>query len=333
MISTTTTVTSGAEFYDRLGRLQYEPLWRMAGALTPKPTTAMVPYLWPYTEARALVMEAGTLISAAEANRRVLGFRNPGCAAHEITRATDTLWAAVQLVLPGEVAPAHRHTPAALRMVIEGRGGYTTVDDERYDMRPGDLILTPNWTWHAHGHTGDMPMLWLDGLDLPLTHSLHAVFAEFPSAGDPLPVDDPNPSSRTHLFPFADMKHSLEDRRDEPGDPFDDIIIEYRNPENGGPVMPTISAAMQLLRPGARKQAHRHTHSVVYHAVWGSGSSIVGGNQFDWVAGDTFAVPAWVPHRHLNPGSHDALLFSYSDAPVLEALGLSREMALDEEHP
>ncbi len=322
--------TKDVEFYDRLGPLHYEPLWRMAGALTREPATAMEPYLWPYSQARSLVEEAGALISAEDANRRVLAFRNPGCAPHEIARATDTLWAAVQLVLPGETAPAHRHTPAALRMIIDGSRGYTTVDDQRYEMHPGDLILTPNWTWHAHGHTGDAPMLWLDGLDLPLIHSLHTVFAEFPSPGDPLPVDNPDGRPQTHLFPFSDMKRALEDRRDEPGDPFDDIILEYRNPGTGSPVMPTIAAAMQLLRAGAEKRAHRHTHSVVYHAVSGSGRSIVGGKRFNWNAGDTFAVPTWVPHQHLNPGSHDALLFSYSDAPVLQALGLYREIDLDE---
>lgn len=331
-MSSNSALTREVEFYDRLPALHYEPLWRISGALTPQPTTAMRPHLWRYAEARALIEEAGSVITAEDANRRVLAFRNPGCAAHEIARVTDTLWAAIQVVLPGEIAPAHRHTPAALRFVIEGSGGYTTVDDEQYEMNPGDRILTPNWTWHSHGHTGDAPMIWLDGLDLPLAHSLHAVFAEFPSAGDALPMALPPTSPNSQLFPYSEMRRKLEARRGAPGDPFDDIILEYRNRETGGPVMPTIAAAMQLLRPGVRTQAHRHTHSVVYHVISGYGTSIIAGQQFDWTAGDTFAVPIWVPHRHLNPTTEDAFLFSYSDAPVLDALGLSRETALDEEH-
>lgn len=331
-MSSDSAVAGHVEFYDRLPALHYEPLWRMSGALTPQPTTAMLPYLWRYVQARTLIEEAGSLITAEDAERRVLAFRNPGCAAHEVARATDTLWAAVQLVLPGETAPAHRHTPAALRFVIEGCGGYTTVDGEQYDMHPGDLILTPNWTWHSHGHTGDAPMIWLDGLDLPLTHSLHAVFAEFPSPGSALPAAYPHSLPSSHLFPYSEMRRNLEARRAAPGDPFDDVIIEYRNRETGGPVMPTIAAAMQLLRSGVRTRAHRHTHSVVYHVIAGCGTSIIAGQQFDWTAGDTFAIPTWAPHRHLNPTSEDAFLFSYSDEPVLDALGLSRETAIDEEH-
>jgi gentisate 1,2-dioxygenase len=328
---TTSLTHDPAGFYGRLGPLHYEPLWRIRGALTLEPVTAMVPHLWRYDEVRPLIMEAGDLITAEEAERRVLALKNPGTAAHEVARATDTLWAAIQLVLPGEVAPAHRHTPAALRFVVEGEGGYTTVNDERYDMSPGDLILTPNWSWHGHGHTGGAPMLWLDGLDLPLSHALHTVFAEFPPAEARRPAAPPAGQARTHAFPFAEMQAALEARRDDPGDPYDDILIEYRHPETGGPVMPTMSAAMQLLRPGVRTAAHRHTHSVVYHVAAGSGASTIGGQRFEWTRGDTFAVPGWAPHRHANPTNGDALLFSFSDAPVLDALGLSRESAVEEE--
>lgn len=312
-----------APFYERLRATQCAALWRVQGALTPEPVTAMIPYLWRYEEIRALLMEAGGVITPEEASRRVLGFNNPGTAAHEVARATDTLWAALQLVLPGELAPEHRHTPAALRFVVEGEGGYTTVDDELYDMRPGDLILTPNWTWHGHGHTGGRPMIWLDGLDLPLMHSLRNVFAEFP-AGAARPPVAPSGRGRVHAFPFETMRAALEERRAEDGDPYDDILIDYRNPETGGAIMPTLSAAMQLLRPGVTTAAHRHTHSVVYHVVEGRGTSVVGSRRLDWAKGDTFAVPIWATHRHVNPTAADALLFSFTDAPVLEALGLAR---------
>jgi hypothetical protein len=157
-------------YYDRLADRHYGALWRMSGALTRAPVTVMVPHLWQYAEARDLLTKAGSLVTPEEADRRVIAFDNPGTRPGRLARATDTLWAALQLVLPGERAPVHRHTPAALRFVIEGHGGWTDVDGTRYEMAPGDVIRTPNWTWHGHGHaaTATTPMIWLDGLDLPL---------------------------------------------------------------------------------------------------------------------------------------------------------------------
>lgn len=313
-------------YYDRLTDRHYGALWRMAGALTRAPVTVMVPHLWQYAEARDLLTEAGSLVRPEEADRRVIAFDNPGNRPGRLARATDTLWAALQLVLPGERAPVHRHTPAALRFVIEGHGGWTDVDGTRYEMAPGDVIRTPNWTWHGHGHgaTAATPMIWLDGLDLPLIHDLPAVFAEFTSSEHPPTLPAPS-EVRPHAFPFAEMRAELDARRSRAGDPFDDIIVEYRDPVTGGPIMPTISAAMQLLRPGTRTAAHHHSHSVVYHVVSGSGVSTVGGQRLAWDQGDTFAVPVWAAHDHSNMTTEDALLFSFSDAPVLDALGLARQ--------
>jgi gentisate 1,2-dioxygenase len=330
-MTTQETQPEAGSFYDRLAERHYGALWRMKGALTPSPATAMVPYLWRYAEARALVTEAGSVVTAEEADRRVIAFNNPGTRPDQVARATDTLWAALQLVLPGEYAPVHRHTPAALRFVIEGRGGWTNVDGTRYDMEPGDLILTPNWTWHGHGveSDSDTPVIWLDGLDLPMVHGLPAVFAEFTSGNDIPPSSEPSGTApRAHAFPFTAMRAELEARRGEPGDPFDDVIVEYRDPVTGGPIMPTLSAAMQLLRSGTHTASHRHAHSVVYYVVSGSGESNVGGRRLTWSRGDTFAVPTWAAHNHINMSGEDALLFSFSDAPALEALGLAREEAV-----
>jgi gentisate 1,2-dioxygenase len=304
----------------------------------------MVPYLWHYAEARELIMRAGDLISAEDAERRVLAFRNPGTADHELPRATDTLWAAVQLVLPNEVAPAHRHTPAALRYIIEGSGAYTVVDGRRCSMEEGDVVLTPNWAWHEHGHGGEGPMIWLDGLDLPMVHTLHLVFAEHGPArteparaiassglgrGELQPRWSEASRPQTLVYKLADADAAFAQLREEEADPYDDVIIEYRNPFGDQPVLPTMSASIQLLRPGVSTRAHRHTAGVVYHVVRGSGSSIIAGQQFDWTEGDTFAVPTWAEHSHANLGAKDAVLFSFSDAPALEKLGLLRERAGD----
>lgn len=332
------------ELYAVLPDRNLQPLWTMQGALTPEPVTRMVPHLWGYAEARALLERAGELISAEDADRRVLAFRNPGTADHELARTTDTLWAALQLVLPGEVAPPHRHTPAALRYVIEGGGAYTVVDGQRCEMEAGDVVLTPNWAWHEHGHDGEGPMIWLDGLDLPLVHTLRLVFAQFGAAeagpektiesvglrsGELLPRWSEASRPRTLTYKLADVEAAFAELRDAEGSPHDDLILEYRDPVAGGPVLPTVSACMQLLRPGVATRAHRHTASTVYHVVRGAGASTIDGRRLEWRQGDTFAVPTWADHEHANPGGEDALLFSFSDAPALAALGLLIESSDD----
>jgi gentisate 1,2-dioxygenase len=332
-------INSLEALYEALPALNYEPLWTMKGALTPEPATSMVPYLWHYAEVRDLIVQAGALISAEDADRRVLAFKNPGTSAHELARATDTLWAAMQLVLPGEVAPPHRHTAAALRYIVEGSGGYTVVDGRRVNMDTGDFLLTPNWCWHEHGHAGQGPMIWLDGLDLPMVHTLRLIFAEFgageiPSrplpagalrSGDVKPRWAGAPDAPTLVWKLEDVEAALDALRGEEGSPYDDLIVEYRDPATNGPVMPTLSASMQLLRSGVETKAHRHTASAVYHVVRGSGTSVIAGQAFDWVEGDTFALPTWAEHQHANTGSGDALLFSFTDEPAVAALGLLRE--------
>jgi gentisate 1,2-dioxygenase len=338
-ISAVADIGSLDDLYEYLSDNAYEPLWTMKGGLTPEPVTAMKPHVWRYEEARDLIMRAGDLISVEEADRRVLAYRNPGTAEHEIARATDTLWAAIQMVLPGEEAPPHRHTAAALRFIIEGAGGYTIVDGARVTMEPGDFLITPNWSWHAHGHTGDGPMIWLDGLDAPMVSTLRQMFAEFEGAGtEETPVYSetlrtgqvaPSWMSRedfgTVSWKLADVESAIEELRERQGSRYDDVIVEYRNPLTGGPALPTVSAYLQLLRPGAETASHRQTSSSVYHVVRGSGSSVIGGERIEWAQGDTFAVPTWAEHSHANPSSEDALLFSYSDEPAVRALGLYRE--------
>ena len=112
------------------------------------------------------------------------------------------------------------------------------------------------------------------------------------------------------------------------GSPFDGVMMDYVNPLTGGPVMPTIGASMQLLRPGERTRAHRHTGSFVYQAAKGKGYSIVAGQRFDWESKDIFCVPSWAVHEHGNASqSEDACLFAFNDLPVMRALGLYREEA------
>src|SRR6184192_588721 len=166
----------GKAFYQRIDREHLSPLWEVLGDLVPQtPRTPCVPALWRYAVVRRYLLEAGSLITAKEAERRVLVLENP--ALRGASSITHTLYAGLQLILPGEVAPSHRHSQSALRFVIEGEGAYTAVDGERTTMHPGDFILTPSWTFHDHGNPTDTPTIWMDGLDLPLVNFLNTNFA------------------------------------------------------------------------------------------------------------------------------------------------------------
>src|SRR5437764_13654045 len=177
MMFTTPEVTAERKaFYQRIDREHLSPLWEVLGDLVPKtPRTPCVPALWRYVVVRQHLLEAGALITAKEAERRVLVLENP--ALRGAASITHTLYAGLQLILPGEVAPSHRHSQSALRFVVEGDGAYTAVDGERTTMHPGDFIITPSWTWHDHGNPGNEPTVWLDGLDLPMVNIFDASFA------------------------------------------------------------------------------------------------------------------------------------------------------------
>ena len=134
-----------------------------------------MPYVWHWRDLRPQAMRAAQLVGTEQAERRVLRLHNPELAG---SSASNTLVANIQIVMPGEIARAHRHSPSALRLIIEGKGGYTVVNGARIPMSPGDLVLTPKWTWHDHANDTDAPMIWLDGLDTPLVRMLEAGFYE-----------------------------------------------------------------------------------------------------------------------------------------------------------
>ncbi len=192
-------------FYERMSVHSVAPLWeRLAGMLTAEPNTPAVPALWRYDEVRPFIMEAGEIITAEEAERRVLMLENPALRGQ--ARITQSLYAGLQLILPGEIAPSHRHTAAALRFIVEGEGAYTTVDGEKTIMHPGDFVITPAWTWHDHGNESGEPMVWMDGLDIPIVLFLDAMFAEsYPDGTPPItkPVGDSLARYGAGLLPYG----------------------------------------------------------------------------------------------------------------------------------
>ena len=184
-----------AAFHERMHANHMYGLWELASQMTPHPQPKMIPYMWPWSRLKSIVDESGSAVPVGE-ERRALQLFNPGLDGRWAT--TNNLIAAVQVLLPGEVARAHRHSPTAIRFIIEGTGAYTAVDGERVYMEPGDLILTPSWAWHDHGNETKERVVWMDGLDIPLIQSLEAMFFQFYSAQQVPATRPPNASKRLH---------------------------------------------------------------------------------------------------------------------------------------
>jgi gentisate 1,2-dioxygenase len=330
------------EFYERLDKKSTAPLWEaLARLVTPEPRPACVPALWHYHEIRPLLIEAGSLITAKEAERRVLVLENPGL--RGVSQITQSLYAGLQLVMPGEIASSHRHVASALRFVLESSGAYTAVDGERTTMRPGDFILTPSWTFHDHGNPGDAPAIWLDGLDVPIVNLFDTSFAEhFPQETQPvsklegdaqaryganlLPLEYRSESMAAPVFnyPYERSREALERLyHNGPVHASHGVKLQYANPVTGGYPMPTIAAFLQLLPAGFLGNAYRSTDSTIYCVTEGRGSSRIGDEIFQWAEHDIFVVPSWFPVWH--QATENAVLFSFSDRPAQKALGLWRE--------
>jgi gentisate 1,2-dioxygenase len=333
------------DFYARLETKNTAPLWEHLANLFPvEPSPACVPALWNYDDdIRPLLLEAGRLITAKEATRRVLILENPGI--RGTSQITQSLYAGIQMILPGEIAPTHRHTASAIRFVIEGSGAYTAVDGERTTMHPGDFILTPSWTFHDHGNPTEAPCMWMDGLDFPIVNTLDAPFAEtYPEDLQPvtrnegdsllryganmLPIEhiSKRQSSPVFNYPYSRTREALDGlSRNGPLHPCHGIKMQYVDPATGGYPLPTIAAFMQLLPAGFRGTAYRSTDATIYCVVEGHGRTRIGQVTFDWKPRDIFVVPSWKPVAH--EAAAESVLFSFSDRPAQKAFGFWREQA------
>ena len=330
-------------FYKRIDKQNMTALWTVMNALiTPQPQSLCVPALWRFEDIRGAMLEAGALITAKEAERRVLILENPGLRGQ--SKTTTSLYAGVQLVMPHEVAPAHRHSQSALRFVIEGKGAFTSVDGERTYMSPGDFVITPSMTWHDHGNDTDEPMFWLDGLDIPLVQFLDASFVErHPDEQQPitkaeghsaaqyganlLPVDQERRGITSPIFnyPYTRARDAL-DRLGRSGDrdPCHGVKLRYTNPVTGDHAMPTMATFIQLLPAKFKSNPYRSTDATVFCVTEGRGRTRIGDKSFDWGPKDIFVLPSWhtVVHEALEG---ECVLFSFSDRVVQEKLGIWRE--------
>lgn len=300
------------------------------------------PFLWKWAPLYDGLMKAKESVGLDMAERRVIRLVHPHS---PIRSASRTLQFTFSIVKPGEVARAHRHNMAAIRFVVQGKGACTTVEGERFPMEEGDLILTPNWSWHDHFNGSDQPIIWLDGLDGPLVQAFNILFFE-PYDREAQPITRRDGESRQRFgfargpaegenekggIPFRygwkESYEALQAVRAGETDPFDGALLRYINPATGGFTLPTMSCEVQLLRPGGETRSHRHTSTALYHVFKGRGRTRVGEGYLEWEKGDSFVIPLWQWHSHESDAQGEAVLFSINDRPIMESLGLYREEA------
>ena len=314
--------TLPATYSQALESSSLPPLWTALHTLLPRErTTAAVPHRWSWREARPLLHEAARLVPLEQAERRVLVLENPGLKG--TYSVTATLYAGLQIILPGETAPSHHHTPAALRLVVDGEGAFTTVDGVKCVMERGDFIITPPMRWHDHGHEGRVPVVWLDGLDIPLVRAFAASWVS-PTRPAIAPGAATDAAQGEFRWAWRETRRALEALA--ASTPKDRAVTRAYVTPAGAPPLPTMGADAQWLRPGERARAGRSTVSRVFHVIEGRGASRIGDVELTWEPGDTFVAPPWHWIEHDNAStSEPACMFSFTDEPAVRALGLWQE--------
>ena len=307
------------EFNMEIARHQLLAGWNRRGnpPMWPEPKGDFVPAVWHYADAADLLLRSADHIPAERTERRNLIMVNPREGNRYPTLKTQVL--AYQMVLPGERARTHRHSPHAGRVVLESDGAYTVVNGVRIPMQPGDVVLTPGMDWHGHGHDGKEPAIWVDFLDVPLVQLLEPMFFE-PYPGDWQPADRETRDTPL-LFPYDVSRKRL--AAAEP-----DQAGRYgRRIELGNPALPTVGLYLQQLDPGTTTSPFRTSANYQYVVVEGDGRSVIEGVEVPWSRGDTIATPSWSGQRHHS--ERGAVLLAITDEPLQRYCGYLRTEAHD----
>ena len=329
-----------AQYVKDLNQVNLVPLWpSLRGVLPPnKPRPLTQATAWKYKDIRPLLMKAGEVTPIEKAERRVLVLANPGHGLQKM-QASSAIYLGMQLLLPGELAPPHRHTPNAVRMIVEGEGAYTTVQGEKCMMARGDLILTPTGLWHDHGHDGDQPVIWLDVLDLPLVYYTETSYhingnhqevsaghgeQQYKAAGVvPTPMfnrlDKPYPMLR---FPWADVKASLISLANDPAQ-VEAVQLTYVNPLTGQDVENILGFYALMLRPGQKLRLPARSPACVFHVIEGAMSLHFEDKDFSLGEADTCCVPGYGEVFLVNQSDKlPAFVFMTDESPLHRKLGV-----------
>jgi gentisate 1,2-dioxygenase len=335
--------TSGGLAEGRVGAAQLKPIahrWRWSE-------------IAPYLDKIADIARGADVSPIEFAERQQFLLTNPGLGGR--LQVTSTMRCAVSIYNPSDVAPVHIHTPNASRTILSENGGYTTIEGERCEAARGDLILTPNGTWHDHGNDGCEPVVWIDVLDFPLMEFLDCVWLDeaYPGAtqGNSRAQRVTFPGAYSHMlygrgglvpgflphrrgfgretspmfhYRGSDVREALAGLREEEGDPYEAIALRFINPATGGSVFPTLDYRALMLRSGEATRFKRETAGTLYIAIEGQGVTEIAGRSLDWQTNDIFVVPSFAWRRHLNQSQNDAVLYAVSDAPLMEKIGQYR---------
>ncbi|WP_159917709.1 cupin domain-containing protein [Pantoea sp. 18069] len=300
--------------YQAFDGLSVEGGWyRRTPALWPEPRKNFVPFRWRYADVKPILDAAGHLVDHAMADRRNLTMTNP--VEGNLYATVRSMVAAYQLIKPGETADAHRHTPNALRIILEGKGTYTVVDGTRVEMRPGDVLLTPSWAWHSHSSNGNEDCYWVDVLDVPLVHLMEGMF--FERHPDKLEPDVVDADSSPIAFRWEDTLAALAVAA-----PPAHGMAE-REVELGNPALRTVALHAQRFNAGFCSALYRTTANSIFTVIQGRGRTVVDGETIEWAMGDVIAIPAWRAYRH--EADAESFMVRASDEPVMRAIGMLRE--------
>ncbi len=301
-----------------------------------------LPHLWRWREISPYLDRIAEIARAAEtppiefAERQQFLLTNPGLGGR--LQVSATMRCAVSIYNPGDIAPVHIHTPNASRTILSRAGGYTVIEGERVEAERGDLILTPNGTWHDHGNDGENPVVWMDVLDFPLLEFLDCVWLDeaYPaeSGGNARTQAVTRPRDYSQklyghggIIPgFVAHRRGFgrDGLREEAGDPYEGITVAFVNPTTGMPLFPTLGYSAQLLRAGEATRWKRETASTLYLVIAGRGHTEIGRRRFEWEENDIFVVPGFLWRRHVNSPDAEAVLYAVSDRPLLDKIGQYR---------
>lgn len=329
-----------ADYVAALRAQNLVPLWPSLRSVLPpgKPQPRTRATCWSYQALRPLLLKAGELTPIEKAERRVLVLANPGHGLEKM-QASAAMYLGMQLLLPGEWAPAHRHTPNAVRMVVEGSGAWTTVDGEKCPMQRGDLILTPTGLWHEHGHDGDVPVVWLDVLDLPLVYYMEASYHidglrqdVNPGRGDrayarggmvPTPVFERSRTAYPMLrYPWSDARAALESLAADQPD-LQAVQVSYVNPETGGDAQNILGFHALMLRAGQTLTLPVRSPACVFHVIEGGATVQVEDQRFALAPADTCCAPGYSAVSLANASADTpTFLFIADETPLHKKLGV-----------
>lgn len=319
-----TTSSELETLHGELADLHFVAGWNRPGAppMWASPKTSLSPAVWHYADARDALSRAGRLVSTELAERRNLILVNPQEGNRYPTLRTQVV--AYQMLLPGEHARTHRHSPHAGRLILDADdGAYTIVDGTKIPMRPGDVVLTPGGSWHGHGHDGSEPAYWIDFLDVPLVQMLEPMFFhEYPGSWQ-----QPSASTRESplLFPWDETQARLDAAEPDP------TGRRGRYVELGSPALPTIGLYMQRLEPGAWTKPYRTTANWQMCIVEGSGESRIADQRIEWSRGDVVVAPCWATQAHHS--ADGATVLVVTDEPLQRYCGYLHTAEVTEDEP